>query len=305
MQNRLKMQQILAAIGSSPEHVEADEISHEAYDWHQVRYFDAPQLQAVEDLGDKVAPFFAATLKRAFRTDFSVELTQVNQTTFLQYKKKTLEQNSFMTFETEDKKLCGALALPKATTQDWVSRLLGGSGEGKTLSQLEITLLSDIAVSFVEAFSSSNEYTLHAQPPLAPGEISTQVEDTMELSTLTFSYKEEEATEEAIQTVTLMMPCIQLATTLKSIVLPVVPSQNKLSEAMREHVNNVAIEITAEFGHTQLTLEQAMSLNVGDVLLLDKELDDPMTLKINNRLVFYCKPAQCEDQYAVIVTQNA
>ncbi len=304
MQNRLKLQQILAAIGSSPEPVEADEIVHEAYDWHQIRYFDTSQLAAIEDLGSKITPSFAAAMKRAFRADFAIELIQVNQTTLLQYKQDSFEENAFMAFETEDKNLSGALALPTATTQDWVTRLLGGSGDTTTLSQLEITLLSDIAVSLIEALSSAYECPLLAQPPLAPAQMSTPVEDTTELCSLTFSYREE-ATDDAIQTVAFVMPCFQLAATLESIALPAVPSQNKLSEAMHEHVNNVPIEITAEFGRTQLSLEQAMNLNVGDVLLLDKELDDPMTLKIDNRLVFYCKPAQCEDQYAVIVTQNA
>ena len=48
MQNRLKIQQILASIGSRAEHSEADDnVAHDVHDWHQVRYFDDLQLQAV------------------------------------------------------------------------------------------------------------------------------------------------------------------------------------------------------------------------------------------------------------------
>jgi flagellar motor switch protein FliM len=309
MQNRLKTQQILAAIGSHAEQGDAEDVPHDLHDWHQVRYFNELQLQAVEDLGHKAAPLFAAALKRAFRQEFVVEWSEVHETMASQYKNDALADSTFLAFQTKDSPaIHGTLALPKATTLDWVTRLLGGSAEDReigALSPLELTLLSDIAVTLVDAFSSSYMMPFQATPPLSMSQLSTPVEDTDELCTMVFTFKEEQAELDATQSFSIVMPCVQLADTLEGLVHPVSPSEDKLSEALHEHVDNIPVQITAEFANTQLTLEQAMDLRVGDVLLMDKDLNDPMVLKINNRLVFYGKPAQCEDHYAVVVTDHA
>jgi flagellar motor switch protein FliM len=309
MQNRLKIQQVLAAVGSRAEDDTTDEIPHEMHDWHQVRYFEPRQLQAVENLGRRAAPLFADALKQAFKEEFVVQWSQVHETIASQYKHEALEDNAFLAFETkDDPAIHGFLALPGATTQDWVTRLLGGSteaGETATLSPLEITLLSDIAVSLVDAFSSSYRVPLDALPPLSVSQISTPLEHTDELCTLVFTFKDENAAEEASQTFSIVMPSSQLAQTLEGLVQSAPPSQGRLAEALHEHVDNIPVQITAEFASTQLTLEQAMDLNVGDVLLMDKDLNDPMILKIDDRLVFYGTPAQCEDHYAVVVTDHA
>jgi flagellar motor switch protein FliM len=309
MQNRLKIQQILAAIGSHAEPQEADETAHDVHDWHQVRYFDQGQLQAVEDLGHKAAPLFAAALKRAFREDFVVEWSQVHETSTSQYKEQMLENNTFLAFQTkDDAAVHGALALPMAAVQDWATRLMGESTEEReagTLSPLEITLVSDIAISLIDAFSSSYMMPFQALPPLSVSHLSTPVEDTDELCSMGFTFKREKAESDASQTFSMVMPCVQLVQTLEGLVHPVAPSEGKLSEALHGHVDNIPVQITAEFASTRLTLEQAMDLTVGDVLLMDKDLDDPMVLKINNRLVFYGKPVQCEDHYGVMVTDHA
>lgn len=309
MQNRLKTQQILAAIGSRAEPGETDDIAHDMHDWHQVRYFDDLQRQGIEDLGCRVAPLFADALKRAFRDDFVVEWSQIQETIALQYKEEALEDNAFLAFQAQDNPAFhGSLALPKATTRDWVTRLLGDSTEASetpTLSPLEITLLSDIAASLVSIFSSSYTVPLDALPPLSVSKMLTPLEDTDELCAMVFTFREEDAEAEAAQSFSIVMPCSQLAQTLEGMAPYSPPSQGKLSEALHEHIDNIPVQITAEFASTQLTLEQAMGLNVGDVLLMDKDLDDPMVLKIDDRLVFFGKPAQYEDHYAVVVTDHA
>ena len=313
MQNRLKIQQLLAAVGSRAEDRMTDELAHDIHDWHQVRYFDKLQLQAVEHLGRKVAPLFSGALKRAFKEDLMVQWSQVNETITSQYKTNALEDNVFLSFQAKDgrkdgRAIHGLLALPRATTQDWVTRLLGGSTEASetaTLSPLEITLLSDIATSLVDAFSSSYGVPLDALSPLSVSQISTPLKDTDELCTMVFKFNKVKAAEEASCTFSIVMPCSQLAQTLEGVAPPAQPSQGKLSEALHGHIDNIPVRITAEFASTRLTLEQAMGLNVGDVLLMDKDLNDPMVLKIDDRLIFYGKPAQCEDHYAVVVTGHA
>lgn len=309
MQNRLKIQQILASIGSRADQNETEDIAHDVHDWHQVRYFDTTQLETIETSMGKTLPLFAEALKRAFREEFSVECSKIGQTTSAQYKSDSMESHAFLAFESQEAPIIhGTLAVPMATTQDWVTRLLGGSSEtdeAKTLSALELTLLSDIAVSLVEAFSSAHTQQVQARSALDLSKMCMPVEETDELCTMVFTYKEENAEEPTPQSFSIVMPCCQLSEILDGISEPVMPSEAQLSEALHGHVNDIPVQITAEFACTQLTLEQALGLAVGDVLLIEKDLEDPMTLRIENQPIFYGKPVQCEDHYAIAVTDRA
>jgi flagellar motor switch protein FliM len=247
-------------------------------------------------------------LKRAFRKDFTVELITVDQMMASRYKDQSPAENAFLAFDTEDRVNHGTLALPTATTQDWQTRLLGDASthdESRTLSALEITLLSDVAVSLVAAFSSACQFALHAHPPLTVGHMTTPLEDTDELCAMTFQFKETKAPDGTAKEITLVMPCAQLAQSLKGLTRPEAKPEGNLTETMRQHVNHVPVTVTAEFARTRLTLEQAMDLHVGDVLLLEKELNDPITLNIDGRPVCYGTPGHCEDHYAVVITKTA
>ena len=52
-------------------------------------------------------------------------------------------------------------------------------------------------------------------------------------------------------------------------------------------------------------LEEVLDLAPGDVLLLDKGLDEPVDLILHNETVFRGRPAQKDGQYAVLITERA
>ena len=201
----------------------------------------------------------------------------------------------------------GALALPLPTVQQWLGYVLGvsDSDPDKPLSPLETTLLSDSAVTVIQGLSTGFEFELTARPPLTMANLNTPLEDTDEICCLTFAYHANEQGEDTSQSVTLLLPCAILAKTLKRVPKLLPPSKAELSQALHAHVEQVPMKVTAEFAVTSLSLEQAMGLSAGDVLLLGKELDDPMTLKIEDRVIFMGKPVQCEQNYGVMITQNA
>ena len=64
------------------------------------------------------------------------------------------------------------------------------------------------------------------------------------------------------------------------------------------------VKVTVTLGSSWLSFAEVLDLNADDVLLLNKALDAPIELKINERPVFWGHPAQCDDQYAVLINGN-
>lgn len=79
------------------------------------------------------------------------------------------------------------------------------------------------------------------------------------------------------------------------------PQQNK--EAMLEHINEIPVSSTAKFACAELTFEQILTLQSGDVLLLNKKIGDPLELIIHGQSRYRAQPAKYEGKLAVIVTE--
>ncbi len=86
--------------------------------------------------------------------------------------------------------------------------------------------------------------------------------------------------------------------------LPTIPP-DELSRLLMEHVHQMPVSVTARLASTRLSFEEVLDLASGDVLLIDKPLDEPVELIINNQTVFRGRPAQSTGQYAVFITERA
>ena len=69
-------------------------------------------------------------------------------------------------------------------------------------------------------------------------------------------------------------------------------------------MHNVPIEVIARFNPASMALNDVMNLAVGDILLLDKKVDEPIELLLNNRPCLLGHPAASLGKYAVVIAAN-
>ena len=63
---------------------------------------------------------------------------------------------------------------------------------------------------------------------------------------------------------------------------------------------------TASFAETPaLTFEEMMSLQVDDVLLLDRGINEPVELMVGDLTVHRGWPSKSEGQYALVITEDS
>jgi flagellar motor switch protein FliM len=60
--------------------------------------------------------------------------------------------------------------------------------------------------------------------------------------------------------------------------------------------------ITGQLASTMLSFEEIMDLQVNDIVLLDKRIDQPVELIVDDRTIYYGYPAKSEGNYAVKIT---
>ena len=308
--SREKIQQLLDAIGSRPSE-DTSQIESTEYNWHQPRYFSSEQLRSLDEFMKKVSTSVAGKFTSLCQCNFDVTIDSFTQHFASEFINQSLDNEQsdyYLTFGTNQNHLCGVISIPLKTAVIWTTQLLGdlesGEDTDKELTQLEISLLSDIASGIVEAFSDSFETVdFHPAGNITKGQWPLRLQDTKELCKIIFSVKKAESENASVAN--LLILCSELE--------PVVGkdkhtahglSAEDISKAIIERVQQVRVCVTAELSTTYLSFHQILNLQTDDILILDKRIDEPMDLVVDGRTVNYGWPAKSAGQYAVVITAS-
>ena len=301
---------LLAAIGGTKA---PDDVMGEVrpLDWRHPRYFDPEQRNRIAAVMTQVAAVLSERFAHFCNHPFDVSVTSIAEHFGGDLHRLIVPDESFcLTFGPNPNQTAGLLAVSTPTAFAWVTLLLGDSesqaNTNRVLSTLEQSLLSDLMTALVEAFLPLLRPQKDMKPAsqIVKGLPSAPFEVTQEISTIVFQVKKPDT--EGTQDITFVLPCGILAPLVgKSIPTPPKSSADELSRLLMEHLQEMPVRITATLGSSWLHFAEALALNPDDVLLLDKAVGVPIELRINDRPAFWCHPAQCDGQYAVLIAAAA
>ena len=66
---------------------------------------------------------------------------------------------------------------------------------------------------------------------------------------------------------------------------------------------NIPVEVTAELGKAQLTLQEILDLNQGAIVELKRFAEEPLDLVVNGQLIAQGEVVAVEDKYAIKITK--
>jgi len=293
-----KIRQLLVAVGSGPLE-DTTGIKATEYNWNQPHYFDRKQLNRLDDFTKRVARSMSVKFVDFFHNEFDVNVVSIEQHFAAKLVDQAMEsgQNDYyLAFGNDQEHPCGLISIPTQTAFVWATQLLGDpesevEDTGRDLSQLEESLLLDLLSELIKAFSQKYSDFLPSKN-IARRLFPIEFKGTEELCKISLDVKkvdQEKGTEAYI---------LILSSKLESVV-------GKAEEAVgsfsADDISNVYI--TAQLASTVLTLKEIMSLEVGDILLLDKKVNEPIELITSGRTALLGHPARSAGKYAVVITE--
>jgi len=309
---KARIGQILAAVGSRHA-TEEKPPQTTPYDWRDPHSFNASQRGRLLQVWGQVAARMGEILTRARGSSFEVSLKAFTQ----HYagdlcRRLELDQDYCLTFGPDKGLPCGFVSIAAQTALAWVTWLLGDSDSARdpnrTLSSLEESLLSDLVAAVLEAFLAPLRAAHNLRPagPCGKGQPSLQFERSEEVARTVFAAQSTEPGEPA--EIALVLPCSRLAAlagkTATTAAAPKV-SPPELSRALMEHLQEVPVTLRATLASTTLTFPEVLDLGPGDILLLDKSVDEPAELILNGRVAFRGRPARAQGRYAMVLVEPA
>ena len=302
-----KIHQLLMAVGSGPLE-DTSGIKATEYNWHEPHYFDRNQLNKLDDFAKKVAREMSVRFFDFCHSEFDVTVVSATQHFAAELIDQSMEsgQNDYyLDFGTEQGNSCGIISITTNTAFSWATQLLGdpeseGEDSGRDLSQLEESLLVDLLSALIKAFSQKY-WDLRSSKNMTRRLFPLELDGTEELYKIVFDVKktDQEKGGEAY----ILILCSKLESVVGKAEEAINGfSADDISKAILAHMQQMPVFITAQLASTTLTLKEIMSLEVGDVLLLDKKVSEPIELITRGRTALLGRPAKSAGKHAVVIT---
>ncbi|MHC4534067.1 MAG: FliM/FliN family flagellar motor switch protein [Planctomycetota bacterium] len=303
-----KIRQLLVAVGSGPLE-DTTGIKATEYNWHQPHYFDRKQLNRLDDFTKRVARAMSVKFVDFCHSEFEVSVVSTVQhfaADLVDQAMESRQDDYYLAFGNDQDNPCGLISIPTHTAFIWATQLLGDpesdvEDSGRDLSQLEESLLLDMLSALIKAFSQKN-WDFQPGKNIVRRLFPIELKGTEELCKITFDVKrnDPEKTTEAY----ILIRCSQLESVVGKAEQAVGGfSADDISKAILGHMQKMPVYIMAQLASTVLTLKEIMSLEVGDILLLDKKVNEPIELITSGRTALLGRPAKLAGKYAVVITE--
>ena len=191
----------------------------------------------------------------------------------------------------------------------------------RDLTQLEESLVCDLLSALIEAFTQ-NRLELQPDKNIIRKLFPLELKGSEELCKITFDMKkagQEEGDQEegdkekndkekddkvkGDQVYILIQSSKLISVVGKSEQFERGFSADEVSKAILANIQQMPICITAQLDSLVLTLKEIMSIEEGDILLLDKKVNDSIELVARGRTALLGQPAKSTGKYAVVVTK--
>ena len=80
-------------------------------------------------------------------------------------------------------------------------------------------------------------------------------------------------------------------------------SDKEIARAIQNHIEKISVPITVQLATVAVTVEEALNLSPGDILMLDKKIYEPVHLLVSGKPIFRGQCAKSAGNYAIAITE--
>lgn len=277
------------------------------YDWAAPHSLTTAARQRLAEFAGRVAEAAARYLKGLMRRDIALTVGGVAEIYGAAAWDPTARPRYGVPMTDAAGQVCGMVTLPPAIAIGWVERLLGGSPaaapEARPLSELESALLIDVVAALVRGVSEAS---------MAAGGPVLKVAESASAETSPLAGQENTefcrislACDGAVDGLDLVLAgglALAIADP-EAAKAPACPP-DEIRRHLLAHLQDMTVDVTARLGAATITMRDAAALEPGDVILLNRTVDEPIEMQVLGNVAFCGHPVVCDGWYAVQIPEN-
>ncbi|AQT66931.1 flagellar motor switch protein FliM [Anaerohalosphaera lusitana] len=310
-ENMISKDQLKALLAKAKQNLPVEEPDVDAveYDWTRPHHFSTRHHRRLKEFTDELDIELAEQFMSVYSDEVTVTIPGIEEhfATKLQNIQNNTRGCHYLTFGEEGGAPIGMVILPKRSAVHWAAKILKDAipenVDEAELSQLEMSLLTDHVKKIISVLS--NCFTRHNLPALKSGHELTfeewpleNITDFEEMSVLEFAVADgEEQTSASFAMLSRSFDSMfDISSEQKNL------TAKQIQDLIVGHLNNIPLEMECQLGTASAAVADLMTVEEGDVLVLDQTVDAPVELKIDGSVFYHGKLGQSMNRYAVTIT---
>lgn len=304
---------LLSALSSGS--VDIDAINEEKkeravklYDFRRPDKFSKDQLRAIQMIHEAFSRQMTTALSTMVRSMVGAEVVSVDQIAYDEFVRSLVQPTSIAVLEMYPLTGNAVMEMTPQLVFAIIDRLLGGKGEPlrkvRELTDIERTVIERVYMRLLELLEESwstvvdvrfRYDSLESNPffvQICPGT------DMVLLVTLKVDLGEVEGIVNLCIPHLVMEPFMDKLSSQQWFASTGRKSIQGSREALSKRMKDVTVPLALELGHTVLSLQEVLELQVGDVIRLEGTTKDDLGLRVGNKVKFLAQPGRHNDNYA-------
>lgn len=288
------------AMGAEPVVTQQEEVKVKEYDFRAPKKFTKEQIKVLESIFENYARLLSSYLTGKLRLYSRVTLVSIEEQRYNEFN-NALPDYVMMGMvdlgvkNDEISETDVIVQVSNTMTYTMIDRLLGGKGEysdtNRDFTEIEITIMTDIMKSFANLLKEPWMMHIDLEPRLIGIETNSRVVQTIghEDTVIIVALEVEINSQKSI--VSVCIPAINLDEIMSKFI-PRYTGTRRKTDASREQerrdsimggISTTDLEIKAVLGEINLDMYEVLTLQVNDVIPLDKKISENIVVKVGER----------------------
>lgn len=291
----------------------ADHQNIKIYDFRRPDKFSKEQIRTISIMNETFARLTTTSLSTQLQSLVSVHVVSVDQLTYEEFLRSIPSPTTLGVINMDPLKGQAVIEIDPSISFMIIDRLFGGKGEqinlNRELSEIEEAVMESIIIRIIGNMRESWAQVVDLRPRLGNIETNPQFTQIVPPNEMVVLITMETQIENIDGMINFCIPYITLEPIISKLSAQYWYSSVRKGitvenlNQLHNRVVDIAVDIIAEIGRVPVSVKEALSLNIGDVVKLSNtSINDPITLNIGNKAKFSCRPGTSGKKMAVQVT---
>ncbi|MBM7608366.1 flagellar motor switch protein FliM [Lysinibacillus composti] len=309
---------LLSAISTGE--MSADEIKKEEetkkiknYDFKRALRFSKDQIRSLTRIHENFARLLTTFFSAQLRTYVQITVVSVDQIPFEEFVRSIPKMTLINIFEVPPLDGNILMEINPNIAYSMLDRLMGGKGSSYSnvdnLTEIEQKIMTNLFERSFDNLREAWQNVAEIDPMLVELEVNPQFLQMISPNETVVVISLNTIIGENTGMINICIPHVVLEPIIRNLSVQywmqsntkeATPEQTKMLE---NRVKQAQIDLVAELGTSDITIEDFLYMNIGDVIQLDQNINDPLTLRVGNIPKFTVQPGKLNKKMAIQIIE--
>ncbi|HIC10645.1 MAG TPA: flagellar motor switch protein FliM [Campylobacterales bacterium] len=262
------------------------------YDFKRPNRVSKEQLRAFRSIHDKLARTSSSQISAIMRSIVEIQLHSVDQMTYGEFLMSLPNPTSFNVFSMKPLEGNGILEINPSIAFPMIDRILGGKGDpfenNREFSDIEMSLFETILKVLMDNLKDAWKVVEEINPVIEQKESSPNVVQIVAQNEIVVMIVMEIIIGQSSGMMNICYPVIALESVLpklasRDLMLNESGTKKSRNQDLRVILGGTDVQLDAFIGTAMVTLREILDLKVGDIVKLDRAVEDGVEIAINGK----------------------